>query len=269
MPVKFLDCPYCGRGLLEIAYRAHVDEHLVRIDTANFPGKERKKWVGKSGDRDKKSLARRTPQANNADTGGNKPVPVPAPEMRSAAPPKESARAMQRPGAVSNEPDKRQRAHSKVNGVSANAMVRMVQTERREDVEWQLAQLAKSELLRKTPQPRHFSSYSNAKPHANEHVDQGQRAMAAKNKAKFVTVSTTCSCNGEFENCFKCGGSGIEVKQLATKPGCDTTLFSKSNGASRLAGLANDSRGNPFILREKGTFDSRPLHDAYDDESLP
>jgi len=141
--------------------------------------------------------------------------------------------------------------------------------ERRQELEWQLVLLErrKSRIESQTNPVR--TSKNNPNLDSPKIASVPLSSDYRPPRTKFVNVQSKCSCGGENENCFKCDGTGIETKRLATTAGCDTTLFSKNAGVVNLAHYANDSRGEPFLVREKGRFDSSPLHDDYDDEATP
>jgi len=80
-----------------------------------------------------------------------------------------------------------------------------------------------------------------------------------------VTVQANCSCRGEYENCFRCSGTGVYEKVIAS----GATGPSSMSSAHRpvLAVFSSDSRGGHFGIREQGRFGSDAVHDNFSDES--
>lgn len=79
-----------------------------------------------------------------------------------------------------------------------------------------------------------------------------------------------CTCGGNNENCFKCGGTGYYIREAVVdgaNRGPAPTVATREYRS--LAGFASDDRAGPYNIREKGRFDSRPLCDDFGDESEP
>lgn len=79
-----------------------------------------------------------------------------------------------------------------------------------------------------------------------------------------------CTCDGENENCFKCGGTGYSILEVVVEAGNQpASPQAVSSKPHSLAGFASDSRAGQYSIREQGRFDSRPAHDDFGDESEP
>ena len=75
-----------------------------------------------------------------------------------------------------------------------------------------------------------------------------------------------CPCGGVNDRCSRCDGTGFYAKTVV-----DTDLRrAPTSGTQRLIGAAsestfsNDSKGGSYGIRERGRFESNPLHDDYD-----
>lgn len=268
MPIKFRDCPHCGRGVLEVAFRLHIAEFHSQPEAESIPKHLKRRPPGSAQMEALPQVARQNTDTvspidrlkdTSSNVKGSRSVRS-EPEVNSA-------------GSVRETHERKNKRHL-VPGwlpeANSSVFLQRAKDEQREAVEWKIALLEKSGILAQPKLPRADSSKAgNSTKSGRKRLPPTPLTKARQPKTKFVTVTAKCSCDGENENCFKCGGSGIEVKQLAIARGSDTTLFARDKHGSNLGSFANDSRGNSFGVREKGSFDSRPLYDDLDDESMP
>lgn len=91
------------------------------------------------------------------------------------------------------------------------------------------------------------------------------KGMVDFSPRKQKTVSADCSCGGEFENCFRCSGTGVYDKIVAVDEDTSRKTISSTD---TIAGFASDQRGGSFGIREKGRFGSNAEFDDFSDESV-
>ncbi len=80
-----------------------------------------------------------------------------------------------------------------------------------------------------------------------------------------------CSCNGDNERCVRCDGTGYYSKKIVEQSNKSSPKFYIKNKThpsnpsdTQEAIFSNDFRGGNYGIRERGRFDSTPLHDDFD-----
>lgn len=268
MPLRFIDCPHCGRGLLKVVFQSHLERfHSEKTTAITLPG--RHPPLSNSQNliefKDFESTSTKTRQDPNSS--------------------RESKKTLKSPNQVNKAPhiislshhakDKSTLAgkNSRKGEVKASAigLWNFLQKEKKDKAEERERKLALRSQAISSKKPENYLKYFAPPPKIGaSQRNSGVRHTLQRSpiiKEKYIYVTGECSCKGENVRCFKCGGSGEEIKQLVTTQERDTTLFPKVRTNQTLGAFSTDARGGNFSIRERGKFDSRPLHDEYDDES--
>lgn len=100
----------------------------------------------------------------------------------------------------------------------------------------------------------------SASPGLGELVkSEGHRLTLEGNE---IFVAAKCSCQGENETCFKCGGTGFYEKKMINAV---TNITPEGSISRPEVTFSNDYRGGIYGIRENGRFESSPLEDDYDE----
>ena len=270
MSIKFRDCPYCGRGIIERLVQSHIIEH--HLQNGAIADVQKLQTSISETDLTSRISHSKTIPLNELNTSSFQQ------ELEHTGAKHKAATQDQGLSDSSEKHSKKQGKFWAVGqpvqlrpkGTTGRAYLHNSQSERLAQINWQLALLDKNASQTSTRSRLAQSPRQSRIDHAASTSSLNDSPLKSSSpKGKFIDVSENCSCGGENENCFKCYGTGTEIKTIATTPGHDTTLFANTRQVASVSGISNDSRGGSFSIREKGSFDSRPLHDDHDEESSP
>lgn len=87
-----------------------------------------------------------------------------------------------------------------------------------------------------------------------------------KSIVNIITEKAECTCGGENEKCFRCGGSGFYTRKIVDDHDGRYIKPSSKSLSVRVeeSNFSNDSRGGIYGIREQGRFMSNPLYDDHD-----
>lgn len=270
MPLRFIDCPHCGRGLLKSVFQFHMEKfHSEKATEITLPGRQNSLPNSQSriAFKDFESIFTKTRQDPNDSRELKKTLKVPN-QVNKASDTSPLSNCAKEKNTLTGKNSRKGEVKA-----SAIGLWNFLQKEKEDKAEERERKLALRSQAISSKKPENYLKYFSPPPE----IGVNQRKIGIRYplqrspilKEKYIYVTGECSCKGDNVRCFKCGGSGEEIKQLVTTQERDTTLFPKVRTNQTLGAFSNDARGGNFSIRESGKFDSRPLHDGYDDESSP